>query len=452
MGWAFICISSYLSYRTGDLAGAQAPCTDMHMARSTVDNRLDALYIGLPHTVGTSMGVGYLDTKAYALATIITFSHQLHLLAIENGRFPSTGIGLYCTRILAKLQLFFYLFSKVTLYLPNCDFQSIMSRENIRERGMAMTTYMVSLQHLTGEFKLEMLYQATDFEKIQIIVEDVNRPALQLTGFFEHFEPARLQVLGLVETTYLGGLTPEQRLVTFDRLLSFRPPAVIIARGIEPYPECMAMARKHNITVLRTQETTSELVSSMIATLKHYLAPRLTRHGVLVEVHGEGMLLMGESGVGKSEAAIELVKRGHRLIADDAVEIQKEGAYRLSGSAPELIRHYIELRGIGVINVAKLFGMGAIKDSADIDIVVNLEAWKDNAAYDRLGIENEFTTILGVKIPMLTIPVKPGRNLAVILEVAAMNNRQKKMGYNAALEFTEQINKHFDASLAALDS
>ena len=236
---------------------------------------------------------------------------------------------------------------------------------------------------------------------------------------------------------------------TFDRLFSYRPPALIYARHIEPYDECMVMARKYNITILRTDETTSELVSTMIATLKHYLAPRLTRHGVLVEVHGEGMLLLGESGVGKSEAAIELVKRGHRLIADDAVEIKKEGAYVLSGSAPELIRHYIELRGIGVINVAKLFGMGAVKESANIDMVVNLEAWRDDVLYDRLGVENEFTTILGVKVPNLTIPVKPGRNLAVILEVAAMNNRQKKMGYNAALEFTEQINKHFDETMAA---
>ena len=208
-----------------------------------------------------------------------------------------------------------------------------------------MSLFTVSLAHLTKEFKLEMLYRSSDFEKIQITVEDVNRPALQLSGFFEHFEPARMQVIGMVEDTYLAGLTPEQRVITFDRLFSYRPPALIYARHIEPYDECMVMARKYNITILRTDETTSELVSTMIATLKHYLAPRLPRHGVLVEVHGEGMLLLGESGVGKSEAAIELVKRGHRLIADDAVEIKKEGAYVLSGSAPELIRHYIELRG-----------------------------------------------------------------------------------------------------------
>ena len=310
-----------------------------------------------------------------------------------------------------------------------------------------MSVFTTSLSFISEEFKLEMLWKSSDFEKIQITVEDVNRPALQLSGFFEHFEPQRIQVIGLVENTYLSGLSPEERVVAFDRLFSYRPPALILARGMEPYPECMIMAKKYNITIMRTKETTSELVSTLIATLKHYLAPRLTRHGVLIEVHGEGMLLVGESGVGKSEAAIELVKRGHRLIADDAVEIIKEGAYRLSGSAPELIRHYIELRGIGVINVAKLFGMGAVKESADIDIVVNLESWRDGEAYDRLGIDNETITILGVNLPQITIPVKPGRNLAVILEVAAMNNRQRKMGYNAALEFTEQINKHFEATM-----
>jgi len=312
-----------------------------------------------------------------------------------------------------------------------------------------MSVYTVSLRNLANEFKLEMLFRSSDFDRVQIITEDVSRPALQLAGFFEHFEPARLQVIGRVEDTYLAGMTPERRAVSFERLLSYRPPALILARNQEPWDECMAMARKYDVSVLRSPETTSELVSTMIATLKHHLAPRLTRHGVLVEVHGEGMLLLGESGVGKSEAAIELVKRGHRLIADDAVEIFKEGAYVLTGSAPELIRHFIELRGIGVINVARLFGMGAVKDSATIDVVVNLEAWRDDYPYDRLGVENEYTTILDVKIPTLTIPVKPGRNLAVILEVAAMNNRQKKLGYNAAMEFTDQINRHIDATMAS---
>ena len=312
-----------------------------------------------------------------------------------------------------------------------------------------MAIYTASLRQLAGEFQLEELFLSSDFDRVQILAEDVSRPALQLTGFFEHFEPARLQVIGRVEDTYLRGMDPEQRLVIFDRLFAYRPPALIYARGLEPGEECMVMARKHDVSILRSQSTTADLVSTLIATLKHHLAPRLTRHGVLVEVHGEGMLLLGESGVGKSEAAIELVKRGHRLIADDAVEIKKEGAYLLTGSAPELIRHYIELRGIGVINVARLFGMGAVKESASVDMVVKLEAWRDNFAYDRLGVDNEFTSILGVRVPMLTIPVKPGRNLAVILEVAAMNNRQRKMGYNAAAEFTEQINRHIDATMAA---
>ena len=313
-----------------------------------------------------------------------------------------------------------------------------------------MAIYTLPLQQLAKEFELEILYQASDFERIQVTVEDVNRPALQLTGFFEHYEPARIQVIGMVEHTYLSGLSPEQRIVTFDRLFSYRPPALIWARNLEPWSECMIAAKKYNVTIMRTPDTTSELVSSMIATLKHFLAPRLTRHGVLVEVHGEGMLLLGESGVGKSEAAIELVKRGHRLIADDAVEIKKEGAHILTGAAPELIRHYIELRGIGVINVAKLFGMGAVRDYSNIDMVVNLEPWKDGAMYDRLGVDSEFTEILGVRVPSITIPVKPGRNVAVILEVAAMNNRQKKMGYNAAQEFTDQINRHMDQTLASL--
>ena len=277
-------------------------------------------------------------------------------------------------------------------------------------------------------------------------MEDVTQPGLQLAGFFDHFEPMRLQVIGTVETTYLYKVSPEERRIIFDRFFSYRIPALIIARNLEPLPECLEMALKHDITVLRCSETTSYIVSSLISTLKAYLAPRITRHGVLVEVYGEGLLLLGESGIGKSEAAVELLKRGHRLIADDAVEIKRVSAKELVGTAPELIRHYIELRGIGVINVAKLFGMSAIKDSANIDLVINIVPWQDGKPYDRLGLDNQYTDILGAKVPSITIPVTPGRNLAVILEVAAMNNRQKKMGYNAAVEFTEQINKHFDNS------
>ena len=309
--------------------------------------------------------------------------------------------------------------------------------------------YTVKLGELIKQFKLEVLRGAAGYEDQAIRTEDVNRPGLQLTGFFDYFDPHRLQVIGKVEDTYLSGLTPDQRRESFELLLSQDIPALILSRGIEPFPECMEMAEKYNRTVLRSQDTTSVLMSTIIASLKSYLAPRITRHGVLVEVYGEGVLLLGESGVGKSETAIELVKRGHRLIADDAVEIKRSATLRLLGTAPELIRHYIELRGIGVIDVRRLFGMSAVKEESEIDMVINLEQWKDGTMYDRLGLENLYTTILDVQVPSLTIPVKPGRNLAVIIEVAAMNNRHKKMGYNAALEFTKQINEHFDQAMSA---
>lgn len=309
--------------------------------------------------------------------------------------------------------------------------------------------YHVKLGKIVKEFDLEVLRGAEGYEERRIETEDINRPGLQLTGFFDYFDPSRLQVIGKVETTYLEGLSPQQRRDSFEQLLSQDITALIIARGIEPFPECMEMAEKYDRTILRSQETTSTLISTLIAGLKTYLSPRITRHGVLVDVYGEGVLLLGESGVGKSETAIELVKRGHRLIADDAVEIKRNAAMRLMGSAPELIRHYIELRGIGVIDVRRLFGMSAVKEEAEIDMVINLEQWKDGAMYNRLGLEELYTTILEVQVPSLTIPVKPGRNLAVIVEVAAMNNRHKKMGYNAALEFTKQINQHFDQAMSA---
>ena len=309
--------------------------------------------------------------------------------------------------------------------------------------------YSVKLGKLVEEFRLEVLRGGAGYEDLLIRTEDVNRPGLQLTGFFDYFDPKRLQIIGRVETTYLEGLTPEQRRVSFEQLLSQDIPALIISRGLDPYPECMEMAEKHDRTILRSQDTTSVLMSTIIASLKGYLAPRITRHGVLVDVYGEGVLLLGESGVGKSETAIELVKRGHRLIADDAVEIKRVTRNKLTGTAPELIRHYIELRGIGVVDVRRIFGMSAIKEASGIDMVVNLEQWKDGAMYDRLGLENLYTTILDVQVPSLTVPVKPGRNLAVIIEVAAMNNRHKKMGYNAALEFTKQINEHFDQAMSA---
>ena len=303
--------------------------------------------------------------------------------------------------------------------------------------------YSVKLGELIKKFHLEVLRGGQGYEDLPIRTEDVNRPGLQLTGFFDYFDPRRLQVIGRVEATYLDGLTPDQRRERFERLLSQDIPALIISRGIDPFPECMEMAEKYDRTVLRSQDTTSVLMSTIIASLKSYLAPRITRHGVLVEVYGEGVLLLGESGVGKSETAIELVKRGHRLIADDAVEIKQTVTRGLVGTAPELIRHYIELRGIGVIDVRRLFGMSAVKEEAEIDMVINLEQWKDGAMYDRLGLENLYTTILDVQVPSLTVPVKPGRNLASILEVAAINNRSRQQGHNAALELTQRMDEHF---------
>lgn len=314
----------------------------------------------------------------------------------------------------------------------------------MKEVALVIDTYSVPLTTIAKEFDLQVAFASTDYPSIRLTVADVARPGLQLAGYFDHFEPMRLQVLGNVETSYLEKLTEQERTVVFDRLFAYKFPALVIARNIQPGAECIAMAKKHNITVLRSSETTSTLISSIITYLRAALAPRITRHGVLMEVYGEGVLLIGESGIGKSEAAVELLKRGHRLIADDAVEIRKVSGGSLIGTAPELIRNYVELRGIGIINVAKLFGMGAVKAENEVNLVVNIVPWNTQEVYDRLGLEDQYMEILGVKIPMNTIPITPGRNLAVILEVAAMNNRQRKMGYNPALEFTDQINRHFE--------
>lgn len=311
-------------------------------------------------------------------------------------------------------------------------------------------TYSVPLTTLVREFHLEPAFLSTDYESIRVTVEDVARPGLQLAGYFDHFEPMRLQLMGNVEVSFVERFSVAERAVIFDRFLSYKPPALIMARDFPPDPQCLKMAKKHNVTVLRSRRATSTVASTIITYLRAALAPRITRHGVLMEVYGEGLLLMGDSGIGKSEAALELLKRGHRLIADDAVEIRKITETSLSGTAPELIRNYIELRGIGIINVAKLFGMGAIRSENEIDLVVNIVPWNSQEAYDRLGLEDQYMEILGVKVPMNTIPITPGRNLAVILEVAAMNNRQRKLGYNPAQEFTEQINRHFEKSTGVL--
>lgn len=303
--------------------------------------------------------------------------------------------------------------------------------------------FSVSLKNLIKDLGLEEVYLPVEAYKKLIVSADVNRPGLQLVGFFDYFDKKRIQIIGQVENTFLAGYTPEQRKESFDNLFSRDVPAVVITRNHDVYPEMLASAKKFGIPILRTTDTTSYFVSSLNSYLNVQLAPRITRHGVLMEVYGEGMLIMGESGVGKSETAVELLKRGHRLIADDAVEIKRVSNKTLVGNAPEIIKHFIELRGIGIINVRRIFGIGAVKESEKIDLVINLEVWDENKQYDRLGIENEYTEILGLRIPSHTIPIKPGRNLAMILEVAAMNNRQKRLGYNGAEDLTKRFNKQF---------
>ena len=305
----------------------------------------------------------------------------------------------------------------------------------------------VKLGEIIREFNLEILRAAPDCENVPLRALDINRPGLPLTGFFEHFDTERLLLIGLTEHAFLDDLTSEQRRESFDRLLSYPVPALILTRGLEPYPECLEMADKHSRTVLRSTQRTSVFMSALISSLFNHLAPQITRSGVMLEVYGEGVLIQGESGVGKSEVAIELLKRGHRLVADDAVEIKETSRDTLIATAPELIRGYMELRGIGVIDISRLLGMGAIKLNQQVDMVINLEPWDDKAVYDRFGLESHFTEILDVKIPATTIPVKPGRNLASIVEVAAMNNRNRKMGHNAAQELTDRMDRLFKEQL-----
>ena len=305
--------------------------------------------------------------------------------------------------------------------------------------------FTVPLSKVIKELALRPLYEPADPETVLICSPDVNRPGLELNGYLEYFDKNRIQILGNAEYAFLRAQTPENKAAAVDRLFAHHPPVVIIARGLEPEPEIIEAAHQYEVPLYSTQDTTSSLVAALVAYMNVELAPRITRHGVLVEVYGEGILLVGDSGVGKSETAIELIKRGHRLIADDAVEIRRVSAKSLVGTAPENIRHFIELRGIGIINARRIFGMGAVKLTEKIDMVINLEIWDSTKVYDRMGIDNEYTEILGLKVPVLTIPVKPGRNLAFIIEVAAMNNRQKKMGYNAAQELLASLGMDMDA-------
>lgn len=299
--------------------------------------------------------------------------------------------------------------------------------------------FSVPLSQIAEALNLTEVYVAENYKETNISTVEINRPGLELTGYLEFFDNKRIQVLGNTEFSYLGRYGPEAQKMVIDSIFSFGPPAVIICRDIEPSNAILESAKLHKVSIFSTPQSTSDLTASLVQYLNKELAPRITRHGVLVEVYGEGCLLTGDSGVGKSETAIELIKRGHRLVADDAVEIRRTAQTTLHGQSPENIRHFIELRGIGIINARKLFGMGAIKLQEKIDMVINLEQWDSAKVYDRMGLDNEYMKILGVEVPTLTIPVKPGRNLAVIIEVAAMNNRQKKMGYNAARELLKNL-------------
>ncbi len=304
--------------------------------------------------------------------------------------------------------------------------------------------FTVALKKIVDEFKLEVIYMPKDPSEILIDENDVNRPGLQLMGFYEYFNPERIQIIGKMEFAYLSTIDEKTRYERLELLISQKLPALVITRELPYFAEMLELAKKYEMPLLRSKESTSNFMSGLIAFLNLNLAPRITRHGVLIEIYGEGVFITGESGVGKSETAIELVKRGHRLVADDAVEIRKVSNISLVGSSPDNIRHFLELRGIGIINARRLFGIGAVKMTEKIDLIVEMELWNPEKIYDRMGMDVQYASLLGVKIPSLTIPVKPGRNLAVIHEVAAMNNRQKKMGYNAASELMKRLGMEMD--------
>ncbi len=302
-----------------------------------------------------------------------------------------------------------------------------------------MPDYEVSLAKIVKQLKMQVVYAPNPVEEIMITAPEVNRPGFLLTGYEEFFETNRIQILGNAEMGYLAGRTKEMRYVRLHALFKAKPPAVVLTRGLEPMPEMLEFAEKYSVPLIQSEESTTAFMNGVLSLLSVELAPRVTRHGVLVEVYGEGVLILGESGVGKSETAVELLKRGHRLIADDAVELRRVSNRTIYGQAPENIRHFIELRGVGIINVGRIFGAGAVKKTENIDLVVELEPWDKHKNYSRTGLENNTMEILGLKVPLTVIPVMPGRNLAVIVEIAALNNRQKAMGYNAAYELLNQL-------------
>ena len=307
------------------------------------------------------------------------------------------------------------------------------------------TNRLVKVRDIVDKFQMEVVHKGSDYDTVILTITDVNRPGLQFVGFFDYFDPARLQIIGKSETMFLHGFSPEERRSRFRDLFAYEIPALVVSRNLDIFPECLEMAKEYGRTLLRTRYTSVEFTSMTIDFLNHELAPMITRHGVLLDVYGEGVLITGDSGIGKSETAIELIKRGHRLVADDAVEIRRIGD-TLIGSAPELIRDYLEVRGIGVIDIQKLFGMSAVQEQTQIDLVIQFEEWKDGYVYDRLGLDDDYVQIMDVSVPCVTIPVRAGRNLAGIAEIAAMNNRHKKYGFNSARAFVEKIDSQVDAA------
>ncbi len=299
--------------------------------------------------------------------------------------------------------------------------------------------YGVTITELINKMDFKNLTPELDTDKIVLSHPDVNRPALQLTGFYDHFDNERVQMLGNVEMAYLSGLTRERRLAMYDKLISSKIPCVVFCRNQMPEEEVLALCMHYGVPCLSCAKPTSDTMAEVIRWLKAKLAPCISIHGVLVDVFGEGVLIMGESGIGKSEAALELIKRGHRLVSDDVVEIRKVSDVTLVGSAPDITRYFIELRGIGIVDVKTLFGVESVKDTQSIDMVIKLEEWDKDKEYDRLGLEDQYTEFLGNKVVCHSIPIRPGRNLAVIVESAAVNYRQKKMGYNAARELYNRV-------------
>lgn len=300
----------------------------------------------------------------------------------------------------------------------------------------------VELKKIVEKFNLKNLTPEIDMNQIKVTQPDINRPALQLTGFFDHFDNVRVQVIGYVEYAYLEKLLEEQKREVYNKLLSSNIPCIIYSRSLEPDAIMLECANKYNVPVFQTEKTTSSFMAEIIRWLNVQLAPTISIHGVLVDVYGEGLLIMGESGIGKSEAALELIKRGHRLVTDDVVEIRKVSDDTLIGTAPDITRHFIELRGIGIVNVKTLYGVESVKETQSIDLVIKLEDWDKDKEYDRLGLEEEYTEFLGNKVVCHSIPIRPGRNLAIICETAAVNYRQKKMGYNAAKELYNRVQQN----------